>query len=171
MIISTDFIGDNNDELKEIQHEFWLSPSVDLEHDGQRMNACFYIFHRAKEVFLSEVGLQPLTFPELEAANEVQRFDHRVLQDFYGQICTYYRWMVKDLKEPVFANDDWYYGSYQYMSWVNYFMRELNSLLYENLDVVDQVLRAVLFQNTDQGFKAESYLESFMRKRYAAMSN
>lgn len=171
MIITTDFIGDNNDKLKDIQHEFWFTPSVDVEHGGQRMNACFYIFHRAREVYLSEVGLQPLTFPELEAVHEVQRFDHRVLQLFYSQICSYYRWIVQDLKEPVFANDDLYYGLYLYESWLNYFMNEINSILRENLDVVEQTLRAILFQNTEEGYKAEGYLESFICKRYAAMSN
>lgn len=70
MIITTDFVGDNNDKLKEIQHEFWLYPGLDLEQGEKRISACFYIFHRAREVYLSEVGLQPLTFPELKAVHE-----------------------------------------------------------------------------------------------------
>lgn len=77
---------------------------------------------------------------------------------------------MQDLKEPVFANDDLYYGLYLHESWLNYFMHEINSILRENLDVVEQILRAVMFENAEDGCRAENYLDAFICKRYAAMS-
>lgn len=44
-----------------------------------------------------------------------------------------------------------------------------NSTLSENLDVVEQILRAVMFENAEYGCMAENYLDAFICKRYAAM--
>lgn len=164
MIIGSAFVGDNNQRLQDMQADIWTSPIAEI--DGKKTSACAFIFETAKAAMVSEVGKNPLLFPEMDQIDELDGFDHRVLQGFYDLVAAFYRWRLKDIVEPAFKDVGHLYIKHNLNSWVSYLDLEVHAITWNKLDIAEHILRAVLFSNTEDGYTAEDYIIEQLAKRY-----
>lgn len=168
MIISSDFEGDSNDVLKDIQHDLWFHALAEI--DGKVSSSCQYIFFVARSELVKNINACPLLFEyDLEDINEINNLDsidHRILQYFHDQIASYYRWLIKDEVSPRFFNDKVLYKKYLINNWIGYLIIEINSLIFSNLDIAENIVDSVYFANEKKGYESEALLNNTLISLY-----
>jgi hypothetical protein len=152
LIISRCFPSDDNDLLKDVQHDLYLE-SVDRLFDAARKALV-----RADEI----LGTQLLI---VEQAKAIDRFDHRVLQGAHDILAATYRHRDDDggqlrLLEPPEVLRSRYSMAWQ--QWLNAQLDELAKLH----GFVRSTVQAVLLANTELGYVAERELCALLVSRY-----
>lgn len=167
MIKAPTFPDDHDSVLMSVQHDLWFNTrGTSFEIDGWCMGTCFYIFYRARQAILFYTDSNPLFFPERDNLHNIYGFDHRVLQGAHDLIASFYRWCFSAVKRPVFSKNLNTYRSYVLAAWKTYLHYEVGEITWGRLDIAEQILRAVVFQNTNEGYTAENYLLFELDKRY-----
>lgn len=189
MYVGESFADDKNRDLKWIQHDLWFKINgAWLDNNGFAMSSSMYIFWCARSSFLFHTGENPLFFPEREKLASIESFDHRVLQYAHHKIAAFYRWIQAAILKPAFvdgvAYNDWAsrklkaeiqgtpfteghrYHTYMLDAWKIYLRHEIESLTWGNIPLSESIIKTVLFQNTEQGYAAEEFIDEALTLRY-----
>lgn len=189
MFVGETFTDDKDYDLQWIQHDLWFKLNgAWMDVDGFAMGSSMYIFWCARSAFLFQTGENPLFFPERDKLASIESFDHRVLQYAHCKIAAFYRWIQASVGKPAFvdgvAYKDWLerrrnakrqglplpghhpYHAYMLDGWRLYLRHEVPSLTWGNIPLSEYIIRAVLFQNTEQGYAAEDFIDEFLTLRY-----
>ena len=189
MVVGDFFIGDDNDDLKDIQHDLWFKLNgAWIDHNGFAMDSCTYIFWLARSAFLFNTGENPLFFPDRDKLTLINGFDHRTLQYAHHKIAVFYRWINKNAKKPAFGDGvsyrDWVkrkmnadrlnipfsesHSHHIYMldAWKTYLHHEVADLTFGNIPLSEFIVKSVLFANTEEGYIAENFIDNFLTMRY-----
>lgn len=170
MFVGPTFADDRALDLMWVQHDLWFKiRDAWFDENGLAMGSCFYFFSCARKALLFSTDSNPLFFPERERLPSVTMFDHRVLQGAHDVIAAYYRWLVSGIKLPAFSDDKKEYRAYLLDSWKTYLRHEIAHITFGRLDLADHVVRAVVFENTTEGYAAEERLISALHERYGSM--
>ena len=187
MFVGATFPSDNNEDLMLIQHDLWFKVNgAFIDEDSFALSSCFYIFWCARKAIFGFINENPLFFPEIEQLKAINSFDHRVLQNAHNKIAAFYRWIQGASLKPAFDDGNTYgdwsnkllslgiygrpnlYNSYLLDCWKMYLRFELLDISFNHIAVSEHIVRAVLFQNTEQGYKAEDSIDKFLIFRYGS---
>lgn len=189
MYVGEVFADDKNYDLQWIQHDLWFKLNgAWMDTNGFAMGSSTYIFWCARKSFLVNTGENPLFFPEREKLASIESFDHRVLQCAHNKIAAFYRWIQSTIRKPAFIDGvtykDWVkrrhnaefqrlpftenhpYHAYMLDTWKTYLIHEVASLTWNSIPFSESITKAVLFQNTEQGYAAEDFIDKFLTFRY-----
>ena len=156
MIIGKNFGEDADYVCMAIQHDLWFkSNGAFIDDNGFAIDSCFYIFSCARKAVMFHTNSNPLFFPERESLPILESFDHRVLQEFHDHIASHYRWRLRRTEEFAFSNKEKDNLAYKLDAWKLYLRYEVTDIMFNNLDVAEHIARAVLFQNTKDGYESE----------------
>ena len=151
MIVGTAFDGDNDDELKWIQHD-----------DYERNLTILYSKPRLK--YIRAVKLVQKKTELYNKIKDKRDFDHRVLQHHHDLIAAYYRYINPKsnyLKLRFNKNEQNNKKNYrkieQLKAWREFWSNTVD-LLVKNDNIVRTVLKVVGYENTETGYKAEDEL-------------
>ena len=167
MIVNSTFPEDQDRDLMGVQHDLWFKINgVWIEDSGLAIGTYFYIFSCARKAIMFYTEENPLFFPEREELPAISNFDHRVLQEAHERIASFYRWRIQAVKPTAFAHalDD--NRLYLLDAWKTYLRHEIAQITFGRLDIAEQIVRAVIFQNTEKGYAAENRIISDMDARY-----
>lgn len=187
MFVGAAFPSDKNDDLMWIQHDLWFKLNgAFIDEDNFALSSCFYIFWCARKAFFWSIDENPLFFPEREQLQTIKSFDHRVLQNAHRKIAAFYRWIQGASLKPAFDDGntyrDWHrnrqrtgiygkpnsYNIYLLDNWKTYLRYELLDISFNHISISEHIVRAVLFQNTEQGYEAEDSIDEFLTLRYGS---
>jgi hypothetical protein len=162
MIVGDRFEGDNNDVLKWVQHDlYWtLLPMLFLYMKNRYLWATSYT---GVDTDLSKKII------------EIDRFDHRVLQDAHDKIAAFFRYEFPDkLSQMVIPGtipdckelnlEETLKECYR-REWTKYWYKEIRKLSNEPI-IARAIITAVSYQNTDEGYEAEDLLLELLHDRY-----
>lgn len=167
MFVGPSFFDDRNLTLMWVQHDLWFKIGKSwIENDDYALSSCFYIFSMARKAIMFYTDSNPLFFPERDKLISINNFDHRVLQNAHDQIAAYYRWCNSSVKPPVFVGEMKDYQDFLHEIWVAYLRYEIAQLTFRNLQFAEMIVRAVLFENTPQGYAEEDKITIILEKRY-----
>lgn len=153
MIVSSCFTGDSNKWVMNLQHDvYWdiLPVLLDIAHRKVR-----------KAEALLNVAAVPSTI-----LNHENYFDHRVLQLTHDAIAACFRFQLADQLHPqlpLFGQVD--EKTRVLKMWRDFFTAEVDRLT-EFPAFTRDVVTAVAFENTDEGYKAEDRLYYFVKNEY-----
>ena len=161
------FLEDKNEVLMWAQHDVYFNKDwAGLEVSPKvYVGTPFYIFYRARQCLGLMVGNRPSYAFLLQSALEIEKFDHRVLQYLHAKIAAYYRWLMKDVDSLPFEKDSKSYREYMINVWKTYLIHEVRALK-SDLFTAEHIVRAVLYENTETGYKAEDELSRCLDLRY-----
>lgn len=167
MFVGPTFPEDQDLDLMWIQHDLWFKINgAWLEEGNLAMGASFYIFSCARKAVMFFTGTNPLFFPEREVLSTISSFDHRVLQVPHELLASFYRWRIQTIRPPVFSTTPADYRAYLLDSWKTYLRHEVAHITFGRLDIAEQIVRAVIFQNTEKGYIAEDRIIAELDQRY-----
>jgi len=130
------------------------------------MGACFYIFSCARKAIMFHTSENPMFFPEREQLPNIVSFDHRVLQGVHEKVASFYRWRMQAVKPTAFLQKKDDNRLYLLDAWKTYLRHEIAHITFGRLDIAEQIVRAVIFQNTEAGYAAECCVVSDLEHRY-----
>ena len=167
MWVGQNFAEDTNDTLKVVQHDLWFHrDGAHLEYGSHNTSSCGFIFGYARDIYLQKWKAGPLFYPEIVGLKEKSSFDHRVLQYAHDLMAAYYRWLVRHEDVPALANTPQLYRRYLLERWVHYIQLEMNDLADSSDDAIEAIVTAVVYENTEKGYKAEDKLCECLTQRY-----
>lgn len=167
MIVGSTFPEDQDRDLMGVQHDLWFKINdAWIDENGFAMGTCFYIFSCARKAVMSLTGENPMFFPEREKLPEISSFDHRVLQGAHEIITSFYRWRIQAIKPAAFAHKSVENRGYTLDVWKTYLRYEVGNITFGRVDIAEQIVRAVIFQNTEEGYAAEDRIILDLDERY-----
>jgi hypothetical protein len=149
------------------QHDlYFLKDCVGLTVDADHVGGSpLYLFRIALYQLHALSGGRPSFASITEPAFQMRGFDHRVLQLPHMKIAAFYRFLVKDVAPPAFSSNKKRYREYLIEAWKTYFIHEVGSLV-EDISFAEHTVRAVLYENTEKGYRSEDFLSEFLDRRY-----
>lgn len=152
MIVAKVYSADNNETLKNVQHNLY-------------MRLMPVIFQKPRERFLKAARLVEADPSFIKNLEKITSFDHRTLQNAHDIIAARYRYLKDDFGQmSLFCNlsqEDRYRRD-----WSQWFHEEIDSLIdYDTF--IRATVKAVAFQNSKQGYKAENDLGEFLVSYYS----
>lgn len=167
MFVGPTFSEDQDRDLMWVQHDLWFKINgAWFEEDSLAMGASFYMFSCARKAVMFLTETNPLFFPEREGLSTVSSFDHRVLQVPHELLASFYRWRIQTVRPPAFSAALADYRAYLLDSWKTYLRHEVAHITFGRLDIAEQIVRAVIFQNTEKGYVAEERIIAELDQRY-----
>lgn len=167
MFVGPTFSEDQDRDLMWVQHDLWFKINgAWFEEDSLAMGASFYMFSCARKAVMFLTETNPLFFPEREGLSTVSSFDHRVLQVPHELLASFYRWRIQTVRPPAFSVALADYRAYLLDSWKTYLRHEVAHITFGRLDIAEQIVRAVIFQNTEKGYVAEDRIIAELDQRY-----
>lgn len=167
MFVGSTFSGDQDRDLMWVQHDLWFKINgAWFEEDGLAMGTSFYMFSCARKAVMFFTETNPLFFPEWEGLSTISSFDHRVLQVPHELLASFYRWRIQTVRLPAFSAALADYRAYLLDSWKTYLRYEVAHITFGRLDIAEQIVRAVIFQNTEKGYVAEDRIIAELDQRY-----
>ena len=167
MFVGPTFSEDQDRDLMWVQHDLWFKINgAWFEEDSLAMGASFYMFSCARKAVMFLTETNPLFFPEREGLSTVSSFDHRVLQVPHELLASFYRWRIQTVRPPAFSAALADYRAYLLDSWKTYLRHEVAHITFGRLDIAEQIVRAVIFQNTEKGYVAEDRIIAELDQRY-----
>jgi hypothetical protein len=152
MIVATEFPGDANEILKQVQHDaYW-------EIIG-------YLYAYSRERYLGAARLLGIENEFVRLIRENERFDHRVLQAAHDLVATRFRF-TRPNREQIslpFSPDE--YKQRLKEEWTAFFKREAEELA-NNDETNREILGCVAYSNSEIGMKHEEWLARLLEKRY-----
>lgn len=160
MIVGYSFKGDNDDELKWIQHD-----------DYDRNIVMLYFKPRLK--YINAINLIQKKTELYYKIKEKRSFDHRVLQSHHDLIAAYFRFNnPKSYYMKLRFNDNeqekrnTYRKIEKLNEWRIFWDKTIEQLLNDN-EIIRTILEAVAYQNTDKGYLAENKLIRLLYYKYS----
>lgn len=167
MFVGPTFPEDQDRDLMWVQHDLWFKINgAWIEEDDLAMGTSFYLFSCARKAVMFFTKTNPLFFPEREELSTISSFDHRVLQVPHELLASFYRWRIQTARLPAFSTASADYRAYLLDSWKTYLRHEVSHITFGRLDIAEQIVRAVIFQNTEKGYVAEDRIIAELDQRY-----
>ena len=167
MFVGPTFSEDQDRDLMWVQHDLWFKINgAWFEEDSLAMGASFYMFSCARKAVMFLTETNPLFFPEREGLSTVSSFDHRVLQVPHELLASFYSWRIQTVIPPAFSAALADYRAYLLDAWKTYLRHEVAHITFGRLDIAEQIVRAVIFQNTEKGYVAEDRIIAELDQRY-----
>jgi len=148
VIVCERFPGDTNGELMNVQHDVY----------GWALGQ---LFESARAVYLHSarvIGIDTPLTQSLETSDG--RFDHRVLQEAHDLLAARFRRMRPDLQQPDLEPGE--HGQRLRQEWCRYLSKEATRLAEQPL-ICRAIVKAVVYQNTQAGYRAEEELAVCLR--------
>jgi hypothetical protein len=167
MIIGTEFIGDQDEELKRLQRQMYVDLLPNLLIEARRA------YLRAEEMLDQSTNLGR----KIQQMSNELGFDHRILQEVHDIIAACFRFKRPDLlqltlefehKDPIQRiQDEWcrfFSAEAQHLAQCPDFTRALLTAVGYH-----SVVAAQLAPGTDLGSQAEEVLKQFLLEEYSAL--
>lgn len=151
MIYTNVFNGDSNESLKRAQISVY----------GNAISKMFEVCWRQ---YVFAANLLQLTDAVGQRLKEITSFDHRILQDAHDIVAAYYRFEHGDNMQICLSEEPCSIEQYERL-WIDWLNLELQALSMSP-GFVRGVARAVVFQNTDLGYRAEEGVGRHLVARY-----
>jgi len=152
MIVATEFPGDSNEILKEVQHNSYWDIVV-------------YLYAYSRERYLASARLVGVENDFVRLVRENERFDHRVLQAAHDLVATGYRFTRREREQVPLPFSPEEYKRRLKEDWIAFFKRESQELA-GNDEINREILGCVAYSNSDIGMKHEERLARLLEKRY-----
>ena len=152
MIVATEFPGDANEILKEVQHStYW--------------DIVGYVYAYSRERYLAAARLVAVENEFVRLIRENERFDHRVLQTAHDLVAAGFRFNRPDRGQiPLpFSLEEYKHRLKE--EWPDFFKREAQELA-SNDETNREILGCVAYSKSEIGMKHEERLARLLEKRY-----
>jgi hypothetical protein len=170
MIISSEFPGDNNDDLKWVQHDEYMKDcgvAYLLRCAQERYGDAIRLLGVETDLWQQMRRHDELYYPWSEKVPQqlpIQMFDHRVLQAAHDEVAAVFRFRNPALCTPLFPLSE--AGLKELTTlWLQFWTAEVNRLV-KNNRVTLAVLQAVAYQNEELGYAAERELLKLLQAEY-----
>lgn len=152
MIVGTSYPSDDNNQLKDVQHElYWrLVPRLFAAARAELL--------RAEEILETQVVIA-------EKARAIESVDHRVLQDAHDIMAAAFRHGHDDGSQLRLLETEAERGERYRAAWLEWFETELAALA-KIPRFVRSTVQAVVLANTELGFSAERDIGELLVSRY-----
>jgi len=152
LIVSTSYPSDDNDQLKDVQHElYWqLVPRLFAVARAELL--------RADEILDAKVLIA-------EKARAIERLDHRVLQDAHDIMAAAFRYGHDDGGQLRLLETEADRAERYRAAWLEWFETELEALA-KMPRFVRSTVQAVVLANTELGYAAERDVGELLVSRY-----
>lgn len=157
MIVGSSFPGDENKSLKNIQHDVYWKLVPHLLHYAQKR------YLRSEQFVGVETELGRLLEPR-------EYFDHRALQAAHDHIAAYFRFAHDDGGQMELGSDPQSHDETLERRWRQFFTAQCEELANDDA-IAKAILHAVAFENTDDGYAAETHLVRLLRDRFGLSSS
>jgi len=163
MIVGDEFVGDDNELLKRVQHDVYFTIVAGL-------------YGRARERYLAAARLLRVRDELRSLIEEKYGFDHRVLQVAHDRIAAWYRYAhdrhgqtALFPQKSVFGGKPLTHKEQLIADWRAFFDAESQALA-ETDSTAIAILEAVAYQNEERGYSAERRLEELLDWRYEPLT-
>ena len=155
MWVGTEFLGDTNQALKDVQFRLYGEMLVRL-------------YSRPRDRYLDASRLLQIDTDLATRLRSMDSFDHRTLQDIHDLVAAWFRFSQDDGGQLRLGETDEAYLDRLANEWRAFFDEEIGRLTSDD-EFVRAVLVAAAFGNTDRGYAAEAQLREILKERYRAM--
>jgi hypothetical protein len=152
MMVGSEFPGDNNDTLMDVQHAAYGEMVVRL-------------FTAPRDRYLAAAALLRVDDKLSEQLRSMDGFDHRTLQLAHDRIAAFFRFAHDDGGQLQLGETDADYRQRQADSWRAFVQSEVERLTTDN-EFTRAICTATAFGNKEPGVAAEHWLDQFLRDRY-----
>ena len=155
MWVGTEFPGDTNQTLKDVQFRLY----------GEML---LRLYSRPRDRYLDACRLVQINTDLATRLRSMDGFDHRTLQDIHDLIAAWFRFSQDDGGQLRLGESDETYEARIAGQWRTFFEDEVGQLSSDD-EFARDVLVAAAFGNTDRGYAAEAQLREILKERYRAM--
>lgn len=155
MWVGTEFSGDDNKTLKEVQFKVY----------GEML---LRLFSRPRDRYLDAARLIQVETDMAVRVRAMDGFDHRTLQTAHDLIAAWYRYSQDDGGQLRLGESPDDYEKRLLQDWREFFQQEVAYLTLQD-EFTRDILTAVVFSNTERGYSAEAGAREYLKERYGAM--
>jgi hypothetical protein len=155
MWVGTEFPGDTNQTLKDVQFRLYGEMLVRL-------------YNRPRDRYLDACRLVQIDTDLATRLRSMDGFDHRTLQDVHDLIAAWFRYSQDDRGLRLGETEETFRDRLA-TEWRTFFEEEVERLTTDD-EIARAVLTAAAFGNTDRGYAAEAQLREFLKERYRPMN-
>ena len=155
MWVGTEFPGDTNETLKEVQFRLY----------GDVLG---FVFGLPRRRYLDACDLVQAETELAIRLRPMIRFDHRTLQDAHDLIAAWFRFSRDNGGQLRLGETDSEYQERLAKEWWAFSQEEIAALTSDD-EFTRAVVSAAGFGNTDRGYAAEARLRAYLGDRYSAM--
>jgi hypothetical protein len=155
MWVGTEFPGDTNQTLKDVQFRLYGEMLVRL-------------YSKPRDRYLDAIRLVQVDTDLATKVRSMDGFDHRTLQDIHDLIAAWFRFSQDDGGQLQLGETEEAYQTRMATRWRAFFEEELDRLASDD-EFSRAVLIAAAFGNTERGYAAEAQLREMLKERYRAM--
>lgn len=152
MIVCSEFPGDDNRTLMDVQHAVYSEMVVRL-------------FTVPRDRYLAAAALLRVDDKLSGRLRTMDGFDHRTLQLAHDRIAAYFRFAHDDHGQFQLGETDAGYRQRQADSWRAFVQSEVEQLTADD-EFTRAICTATAFGNKEPGVAAEHWLDQFLRDRY-----
>jgi hypothetical protein len=155
MWVGTEFPGDTNEVLKEVQFKLYWG-------------MVFRLYSPPRDRYLDACRLIQIDTDLAKRLRSMDGFDHRTLQDIHDLIAAWFRFSQDNGGQLRLGETDEAYKDRLAAEWRTFFEEEVSRLSSDD-EFARNVLIATAFGNTDRGYTAEAQLREILKERYGTM--
>ena len=152
MMVGSEFPGDNNDTLMNVQHAVYSEMVVRL-------------FTAPRDRYLVAAALLRLDTELVGRLRSMNGFDHRTLQLAHDRIAAFFRFSRDDGGQLQLGESEADYHRRLEEAWREFVQSEVGRLTTDD-EFVRAICTAAAFGNKEPGVAAEHWLDQFLRQRY-----
>jgi hypothetical protein len=152
MMVGSEFPGDNNRTLMDVQHGVYGEMVVRL-------------FTGPRDRYLAAAALLRVDDRLSEQLRSMDGFDHRTLQLAHDRIAAFFRFAHDDGGQLQLGETEADYRHRLAASWRGFVQTEVERLTADN-EFTRAICTATAFGNKEPGVAAEHWLDQFLRDRY-----
>lgn len=149
MWVGREFLGDDNEALKIIQHNAYTTSPI--------ASKCINIYVRSCEMTSQKNALY-------EQMRDLKTYDHRTLQEAHDQIAAYFRFLHGELHLPLISSEEEYKLKLE-ARWKGFYDVETSELA-ATPSINQTVIQILAHQNKEIGMYAETVLSYHLNNRY-----
>jgi len=153
MFVGSEFPGDDNHVLMDVQHAVY----------GEMVGR---LFAGPRDRYLTAGRLLRVDDEFVQKLRSMTSFDHRTLQGAHDRIAAYFRFRRDDGGQLQLGETDPEYRQRLEHEWRAFFQKEIEYLTADD-EFTRAVCTATAHGNKDPGCTAESWLDQFLRDRYS----
>ena len=154
MMVGTEFSGDDNDTLMDVQFSAYG-------------NLVSHLCAASRERYIAAADLIQIDNDLSTKLRSMDFFDHRTLQSTHDQIAAYFRFRSPGLSQLLLGESEEDYRQRLNSAWREFFPLEVAELNTQD-DFTRAVCTATAYGNKELGVEAEKWLDQHLRDRYAA---
>jgi hypothetical protein len=153
MIVGTEFPGDDNKTLMDVQHALYWE-------------LLRWLLVAPRDRYLSASCLLRMENDLSQQLRTMTGFDHRTLQAAHDIIAAYFRFSWPDSAQLLLDEQEDAYRLRLGDAWRNFFKEEVKALTTDD-EFTRAICTATAFGNKEAGLAAEAWVEQYLKERYA----